>query len=114
MVYSLPDHPDDLTLAEAFFPNEINQDIIVYEFSFSDQGNRAILKNIFVHEIGHVLGLRHEFAITGDPQRDLDSEFDGAVQFMQENPKSIMSYEFPPTMQQSDREGLPGRRGVSA
>ena len=89
----------------AFFPNEVNQDVVVFERSFSSQANRSILKNLFTHELGHVLGLRHEFAITGDPSKGLSPEFDGAVQFLGENSKSIMSYEFPPTTRPSDKEG---------
>lgn len=101
-----PSGPGSRTLAMAFFPNEVDQDVIVFERSFSSQANKAILKNIFMHELGHVLGLRHEFAITGDPAKDLDPEGDGAVQFMGNNYKSIMSYNFPPTMQQSDKDGI--------
>lgn len=104
LVYQTSD-PGDGTLAMAFFPNEVNQDVVVYERSFSSQANRSILKNIFMHELGHVLGLRHEFAITGDADKGLAPEGDGAVQFLGKNLKSIMSYEFPPTMRPSDREG---------
>jgi hypothetical protein len=104
LVYK-PSSPGSRTLARAFFPNEGNQDVIVFERSFSSQANKDILKNIFMHELGHVLGLRHEFAITGDPAKDLKAEGAGAVQFMGNNYYSIMSYNFPPTMQQSDKDG---------
>lgn len=92
------------TLASAFFPHEIDQDVIVYKRSFDPDG-LPILKNIFQHEIGHILGLRHEFAITGDQERSwLKPEGEGAVQFLENNYYSIMSYNFPPKMQDSDRE----------
>jgi len=62
------------------------------------------LKNIFQHEIGHILGLRHEFAITGDANKGLRAEGEGAVQFLQMNYNSVMSYNFPPKVQESDKE----------
>jgi hypothetical protein len=91
------------TLARAFFPHEIDQDVIVFSRAFS-QDSLPILKNIFQHEIGHILGLRHEFAITGDADKRLRPEGEGAVQFLQMNYNSIMSYNFPPKMQDSDKE----------
>lgn len=105
LVYQVPSDPSSRTLARAFFPNEVDQDVIVFARAFQ-QSNRTILKNIFMHELGHVLGLRHEFAITGDPSKDLDPEGDGAVQFWTANYNSIMSYNFPPTMQDSDKKGV--------
>ena len=89
------DRPDDpsKTNAKAFFP--INpQDIIVYE-PFFHQADRTKFKNTFIHELGHVLGLRHEFA-----------EDNKGVQFMQANDKSIMTYDLDNrSFQQSDKEG---------
>jgi hypothetical protein len=50
------------TLAEAFFPNQdLNNFVTVYQTAF-DPRNIQVMKNIFLHELGHVLGLRHEFA----------------------------------------------------
>jgi hypothetical protein len=88
---------EDGTLAEAFFPHEVNKDVIVYSLSFESK-NLPILKNIFEHEIGHVLGLRHEFAI--------EEEGGGAVRFLEPNELSIMSYKFPPTIRNSDKVGI--------
>lgn len=90
-------------LASAFFPNaaELNT-LWVYSFAFDktvrDGGwsNYSIMKNVFLHELGHVLGLRHEFAL------DADRFEGGAYRFGTTNPLSVMSYEFPPKVQQSD------------
>jgi len=84
-------------LASAFFPNAAPLNtLFVYQLALSTDNWRAMLKNIFLHELGHTLGLRHEFAL--DPDR-----FEGgAVVYGQRNPKSVMSYEFPPQVQPSD------------
>ena len=90
-------------LASAFFPNaaELNT-LWVYSYAFDqtvrDGGwsNYSIMKNVFLHELGHVLGLRHEFAL------DADRFEGGAYRFGTTNPLSIMSYEFPPKVQESD------------
>ena len=87
------------TLARAFFPNERNQNIIVFSVAFEGR-NKEFIYNFFLHELGHVLGLRHEFAI--------ESEGAGAVQFLGKNDKSVMAYNyprFPPEIQQSDING---------
>lgn len=105
LTYWEPDDPRDTTLAMAFFPNEKNQTVWVYA-SALDPRNFDDLESIFAHEIGHILGLRHEFAITGDPAKDLKAEGQGAVQFMKPNYNSVMSYNFPPTIQDSDKEGV--------
>ena len=101
-----PDDPEEEgVLAEAFFPNDRDQDVIVYAFALDVPDNRKILKNIFMHELGHVLGLRHEFAI----KRDGDGygpEQEPAVQFERKNPLSVMSYKFPPRLQDTDKEDI--------
>ena len=105
LVYKKLNDPTDPTLAVSFFPNEKDQDVVVYSTALQPN-NRMILKNIFLHELGHVLGLRHEFAITGDSSKGLGPEGDGAVQFMTANYNSVMSYNFPPTIQQTDKDGI--------
>ncbi|KAG5785800.1 hypothetical protein H9Q73_000526 [Fusarium xylarioides] len=89
------------TLAQAFFPHEVDQDVIVFSRAF-EGNNLSILKNIFQHEIGHILGLRHEFAIEGDAAKDLAPEGHGAVLLGEKNYFSIMSYNFPPKFRDSD------------
>ncbi|CZR42826.1 uncharacterized protein FPRO_10129 [Fusarium proliferatum ET1] len=84
-----------------FFPHEIDQDVIVFTRAFH-RNNLLILKNIFQHEIGHILGLRHEFAIEDDAAKDLLPEGQGAVLLGEKNYFSIMSYNLPPKFQDSD------------
>ncbi|KAJ5973800.1 hypothetical protein N7481_011010 [Penicillium waksmanii] len=83
------------TLAEAFFPNNVDLNVLnVYPAAF-EEGTVQYLKNIFLHELGHVLGLRHEFA----PEKETDVK---SVQIGPRNPTSVMAYEFPPQIQPSD------------
>jgi len=82
--------PDEVgRYAEAFFPHQADQDVIVTDFALSWQ-KRNILKNVFLHEVGHILGLRHEFAIRVERYC--------AVRFMHRNPDSVMSYNAMPTI----------------
>jgi hypothetical protein len=102
LVYQANTEFDEGVLAQAFFPHEVDQDVIVYSYAFEDD-NRSILEEIFLHEIGHILGLRHEFAIEGDDKGNKPEGF-SAKQFLAKNPNSVISYRnFPPEMQDSDR-----------
>jgi Met-zincin len=79
--------------ADAFFPNSKDLNFInVYDFSFTPN-ELWKLKAVFLHELGHVLGLRHEFAAT---------ESLTVVEFGSSNPLSVMSYTNPPVIQASD------------
>ncbi|RFU73928.1 metallopeptidase, catalytic domain-containing [Trichoderma arundinaceum] len=81
-------------LARAFFPNDRDLNaLFVYQRAF-DEKTSPYQSNIFLHELGHVLGLRHEFA----------AEEGGAVEFGRANPQSVMGYVFPPNIQVSDVE----------
>ncbi|KAB8067158.1 hypothetical protein BDV29DRAFT_200650 [Aspergillus leporis] len=83
------------TLARAFFPNDKDLNVLyVYKKAF-EPGNINFMTNIFLHELGHVLGLRHEFA----PEKE-----GGTVQLGPRNPKSVMSYYFPPEIQMDDKK----------
>ncbi|KAL6801226.1 hypothetical protein GGI42DRAFT_354261 [Trichoderma sp. SZMC 28013] len=80
------------TLAEAFFPNDKDLNaLFVYKLAF-DERYLPYQSNIFLHELGHVLGLRHEFA----------AREGGGVKFGPANQNSVMNYRFPPTIQESD------------
>jgi hypothetical protein len=84
-------------LAEAFFPNDKPlSGLFVYK-SALQPSNLNYLRNILQHELGHVLGLRHEFALK--KERTLK-----AVRFGTINPLSVMSYTFPPNIQPSDEK----------
>lgn len=93
----------DGTLAEAFFPNSDDlSSMLVFSDAFTDEWRGSMWK-IFTHELGHVLGLRHEFAIEGLPIYGIKPEKLGAVRLGPRDPKSVMTYSpDPPEMQQSD------------
>ncbi|KAJ5358314.1 catalytic domain-containingprotein [Penicillium cataractarum] len=83
------------TIARAFEPNtnDLNT-LFVYQKAF-EPGIINSMYNVFLHELGHVLGLRHEFA----PEKEGS---DPSVQIGPRNPLSVMSYTFPPQIQPSD------------
>jgi len=91
-------------LASAFFPNEVD-DLLVYDFTLVDPTWRARLKNTFLHELGHVIGLRHEFAIKSDGQGH-GPEGQGAKQFGSKNPHSVMSYDDINEIQDTDKHDV--------
>jgi len=82
-------------LAEAFFPcNDDLNFVYVYSAGFK-RGWKENLWKVFTHELGHVLGLRHEFA--------LEREGKGAVKIGDDNEMSVMNYrKEPPEIQPSD------------
>lgn len=98
------------TNAMAFFPGD--KDPHVYVFKYPLTNPAAKLKNTFIHELGHVIGLRHEFAISGDQFTDAGGvhakqpEEDKAVQFGVKDPNSIMGYRHKTRdFLQSDKDG---------
>lgn len=90
--------PKGTVLASAYFPNKNDLNFVfVYSYAFT-QGWKEYLWKVLTHELGHVLGLRHEFAI--DPGRMFEGN---ATQIGQRNPLSVMNYRRePPELQQSD------------
>jgi hypothetical protein len=85
-------------LAEAFFPSPDDLNFVyVYSAGFK-RGFKENLWTVFTHELGHVLGLRHEFA--------LEREGSGAVKITDFNEKSVMNYRKElPEIQPSDISG---------
>ncbi|QYS96536.1 ZnMc domain-containing protein [Trichoderma simmonsii] len=71
-------------LAYAFFPRAEPGELLLYPRIFAG-GNEKYLANILSHEIGHILGLRHEFA--HKKEADVPS-----VRFGSEDPQSVMEY----------------------
>ncbi|KAL6701275.1 hypothetical protein J3F84DRAFT_354301 [Trichoderma pleuroticola] len=68
--------------AFSFFPNESSRELIIYPPSLQ---KASYLSNILAHEVGHILGLRHEFAY------EKENEYPSAL-FGSENADSIMNY----------------------
>lgn len=80
------------TLAESFFPNtKTGNHLYVYGRALKKDA-RDYLQNVFLHELGHVLGLRHEFA----------AESGDFVLFGGENQASVMGYNWPPDLTSQD------------
>ncbi|KAF4447076.1 putative matrix metalloproteinase-11 protein [Fusarium austroafricanum] len=93
-------------LASAFFPNPNDMsNMLVYNAAFAMPKWKANLWKVFMHELGHVLGLRHEFAMDRDPETGNSKETFKAVQLGPRNENSVMTYgRNPPEVQDSDVE----------
>ena len=89
-------------VASAYFPNSNDLNTVyVYKRAF-DTDTKPYMWRFFLHELGHVIGLRHEFAMDIDPATGKPKE-GGAVQFGRRNSLSVMNYRpQPPVIQQSD------------
>jgi hypothetical protein len=80
------------TLARAFFPNEKDLNVLwVFGRAYMSDVVRY-MDAVMEHELGHVIGLRHEFA---------EQEGD-AVMWGPSNANSVMSYNFPMYIQETD------------
>lgn len=71
----------DGVYAISFFPKASGGKLVLYELSLS---NTKYLANILAHELGHILGLRHEFAQEKEPW--------SSILFGRENNDSVMNY----------------------
>ena len=86
VVYS----PQDHALALAFFPNDNppeDRTLWIYAPAFEPQ-HRNNQANFLAHEIGHILGLRHECAMRTEQWME-------AVMWGKESPKSVMRKSHP-------------------
>lgn len=70
--------------ADSFFPDSKDRILYIFKFAFRRE-HRKYMANIFRHEIGHVLGLRHEEAETRESAVP-------SVALTPQNSLSIMSY----------------------
>ncbi|KIL85332.1 matrix metalloproteinase-11 [Fusarium avenaceum] len=96
LVYRKNQRNQPVELGLGFFPHDADRDMFIFTVALLPQ-RRDMLKNVFLHELGHVFGLRHEFGLT---------EKAAAVQFMTKNPMSVMEYNEVPTIQGTDKEGI--------
>ncbi|KAK0744965.1 hypothetical protein B0T21DRAFT_281600 [Apiosordaria backusii] len=96
----------DGTVAKGFFPNANDLNLLrVYNPAFSKPRWKAGLWKVFTHELGHILGLRHEFALDLNPATGKVWEEAKAVQLGPRNENSVMTYKRdPPEIQESDVE----------
>ncbi|KAF4502892.1 metallopeptidase, catalytic domain containing protein [Fusarium agapanthi] len=85
-------------LASAFLPDHFDPTMYIYPRAFTTPYLRDMDK-VFQHELGHVLGLRHEFAATSETH---------SVQIGCSNSLSVMNYHSDLNfgIQPSDVEGL--------
>lgn len=85
--FSTDDRPG--LIARAFFPNDIDHsDMLVFQTAFQENV-RPHLWRYFLHELGHVLGLRHEFALAVEAS---------GFQFGPRDESSVMNYRSEPPM----------------
>ncbi|KAE9569732.1 hypothetical protein CGMCC3_g14154 [Colletotrichum fructicola] len=89
-----PDEPG--LLASAFFPLQADMDVVIYGTGLKNSENYP-LKSTLLHELGHVFGLRHEFA---------DEDSRGQIQFMEANKDSVMSYNGVVIIEETDKHGI--------
>jgi len=97
LVYRVNPPNKQTAYARSFFPHQVDKDVVVFKYGM-DPTKRFKLKNVFLHELGHVFGLRHEFAIVKEGR--------GAKQFMTANKDSVMEYNKVPMIQETDKEGI--------
>ncbi|KAH8128036.1 hypothetical protein LI328DRAFT_164427 [Trichoderma asperelloides] len=75
-------HNDAGIYATSFLPTTLASSLFVYQKALENAG---YLANILAHELGHILGLRHEFALKKE-------QYCPSVRFGSKNPQSIMNY----------------------
>ncbi|HEY0027877.1 MAG TPA: matrixin family metalloprotease [Allosphingosinicella sp.] len=89
--------PAGCTLASAFFPDQGQHELVVYPMMFTLDAHEQL--ETLAHEIGHIFGLRHFFAL--ELERGLSAEAWG-----QHEKISIMNYGDDSQLTPTDREDL--------
>ncbi|KAI1765779.1 hypothetical protein GGR53DRAFT_465080 [Hypoxylon sp. FL1150] len=93
---------ESLPLATAFFPYRARQKrqptMYIYEIAFTTSYHEMF--SLFCHELGHMLGLRHEFAQTDPIEQRMHSVLIGV-----KNERSIMNH-LSAEIQESDYAGV--------
>lgn len=80
-------------IAAAFFPNEpLERRRVLVDPSFYKSELRFDKAGVFRHELGHVLGFRHEHIRSGAPPECDQETLDGTVDLTSYDPKSVMHY----------------------
>ena len=119
LVYHEVDPENPTVYASAFFPHDymtVLNKVFIYPYSF-EEDVRVEAPYTFAHELGHVLGLRHEHSQR--PNLDADFAEDGtevdefgeykpveSILFGIRNPWSVMAYYDQCTIQPSDVKTL--------
>lgn len=95
----------------SFFPNDLDENtLIIFRaglYQLYEKVKLEMLKGTFLHELGHILGLRHEFALTDE--KDKETKAATAIQFhgTQTNEDSVMNYGYKPAaLQDTDIAGI--------
>jgi hypothetical protein len=89
--------PQGCTLAQAFFPDSGRHQLYVFPKMFEQSEKEQV--DTFIHEIGHVFGLRHFFA------PDIEIRWPSEV-FGEHKPFSIMNYGAQSELTDADRNDL--------
>jgi hypothetical protein len=89
--------PAGCTLASAFFPDQGQHELVIYPMMFTQPAAEQM--ETMAHEIGHIFGLRHFFAV----EREL---FRAAQIFGQHEEISIMNYGDKSQLTPTDRADL--------
>jgi hypothetical protein len=80
-------------IASAFFPNDPPaRRRVLIDPSFFSESLTFDTTGVLRHELGHVLGFRHEHIRTGAPPDCPDEETTGTIDLTQYDPKSVMHY----------------------
>lgn len=86
-------------VASAFIGPHKVKSVVIYGLALTSKSERDDLRIALLHEIGHVLGLRHEIEIKPDTGKPPNGP---ALQILAPNPNSVMNGEKRNTIQQSD------------